>query len=104
MTADLTDAKRAARRAARLARRGCNPALGAKLAAHLLEEMPPPPGVAVSGFWPLEEEVDVRPLLAALHSRGHPVLLPQTPPLGQPLVFRYWHPGIAMIEEPFGTR
>jgi 5-formyltetrahydrofolate cyclo-ligase len=78
--------------------------MGAKLAAHLLDEMPPPPGVAVSGFWPMGEEVDVRPLLAALHGRGHPVLLPQTPPLGQPLVFRHWHPGIAMIEEPFGTR
>ena len=104
MIADLAEAKRAARRAARLARRGCDPALGERLAVHVLERMPPPAGVAVSGYWPMGEEIDVRPLLGALHARGHAVLLPQTPPLGQPLVFRRWHPGVAMVEEPFGTR
>jgi 5-formyltetrahydrofolate cyclo-ligase len=41
--------------------------------------------------------------LDALHGRGHPVALPQTPPRGNPLIFRLWHPGMAMLPEPFGT-
>jgi 5-formyltetrahydrofolate cyclo-ligase len=104
VTADLADAKRVARRAARQARRGCDPARGADLAAQFLATLPPPQGAAVSGYWPMGEEIDIRPLLQALHARGHPVLLPQTPPLGRPLVFRRWHPGIAMVAEPFGTQ
>ncbi len=48
-------------------------------------------------------EIDIRPLLETLHARGHAVVLPQTPPLGQPLSFRRWHPGAAMIPERFGT-
>jgi 5-formyltetrahydrofolate cyclo-ligase len=31
------------------------------------------------------------------------VLLPHTPPLGQPLVFRQWHPGAEMVRERFGS-
>jgi 5-formyltetrahydrofolate cyclo-ligase len=103
VTHDLAEAKRAARRAARAARRGCDPALGAHLAIHLLAGLPPPPGAAIAGFWPMGEEIDIRPLIEALHARGHPILLPQTPPLGQPLVFRRWHPGIALVAEPFGS-
>jgi 5-formyltetrahydrofolate cyclo-ligase len=48
-------------------------------------------------------EIDIRPLLHALHARGHPVLLPETPPLGRPLIFRHWHPEAAMVRERFGT-
>jgi 5-formyltetrahydrofolate cyclo-ligase len=47
--------------------------------------------------------MDLRPLLLALHGRGHPIVLPQTPPRGAPLLFRSWHPGSAMIRERFGT-
>lgn len=49
------------------------------------------------------EEIDIRPLLEALHARGHQVVLPETPPRGNPLIFRYWHPGMAMLRERFGT-
>jgi 5-formyltetrahydrofolate cyclo-ligase len=49
-------------------------------------------------------EIDLRPLWTALHDRGHRVLLPETPPRGAPLVFRRWHPGAAMLPEPFGTQ
>jgi len=48
-------------------------------------------------------ELDIRPLLSALHERGHIVVLPETPPRGQPLVFRRWLPGMAMLVEKFGT-
>jgi 5-formyltetrahydrofolate cyclo-ligase len=73
------------------------------LAAHVLRDLPPPPGAVVAGFWPIGVEIDIRVLLIALHERGHPVLLPETPPRGNPLIFRHWQPGIAMIAERFGT-
>src|ERR1700722_19250943 len=95
--------KREARARALAARAECDPALGADLARHLLAELPPPPGAVVSGFWPMDGEIDIRPLLTALHARGHAVLLPHTPKLGNPLIFRHWHPGAVMIRERFGT-
>ena len=95
--------KIAARERALCARRGCDPAVGGDLARHVLADLPPPPGAAVSGFWPMDGEIDIRPLLTALHQRGHPVLLPQTPSVGNPLIFRHWHPGAMMIRERFGT-
>ena len=100
---DIAELKRAARASGLVRRSGCDPALGAQLARHVLAVMPPPRGAAVSGFWPMSEEIDIRPLLWALHARGHPVLLPETPKRGNPLIFRHWHPGIRMIQERFGT-
>ncbi|MCC6717500.1 MAG: 5-formyltetrahydrofolate cyclo-ligase [Acetobacteraceae bacterium] len=100
---DLPAAKRAARAAALAVRDGCDPALGRLLGEHLLAEMPPPAGAAVAGFWPLGAEINIRPLLATLHARGHQVLLPETPPRGNPLIFRLWQPGMTMLPERFGT-
>jgi 5-formyltetrahydrofolate cyclo-ligase len=100
---DVIEAKRAARVWARGVRAGCDPALGAVLSEHVLRDCPPPPGVVVSGFWPIGSEIDVRPLLLALHERGHPIALPVTPRRGEPLSFRRWHPGGVLQPEPFGT-
>ena len=100
---DLDEAKRQARARAKAAREGYDPSCGTALAAHVLAELPIPPGAAVSGFWPMPGEIDIRPLLVALHERGHPVLLPATPPRGNPLAFRHWQPEAEMIRERFGT-
>lgn len=100
---DLVAAKQAARARAQAARQGCDPALGVDLARHLLAEMPPPAGSVVSGFWPMGDEIDIRPLLEALHARDHRIVLPETPPRGKPLIFRLWHPGMTMVRERFGT-
>lgn len=99
----ISDLKAAARAKALAARAGCDPRLGVALATHVLESGLIPAGVAVSGFWPMDGEIDLRPLLEALHARGHPVLLPQTPPRGNPLIFRHWAPGVEMVRERFGT-
>ena len=101
---DLDDAKRAVRQAA-LARRHGLDAAGRRraLAAHVLRDCPPPPGAVVSGFWPLGEEIDIRPLLHALHERGNRVALPVTPRRGEPLTFRGWQPGDVLVPERFGT-
>jgi 5-formyltetrahydrofolate cyclo-ligase len=104
MTSDLDAAKRAARGAAIERRLGQDPvACGKALAAHVVRECLPPSGAIVSGFWPLTGEIDLRALLHSLHDRGNPIVLPVTPKRGQPLSFRRWRPGDAMIPERFGT-
>jgi 5-formyltetrahydrofolate cyclo-ligase len=102
-SADLIEAKRAAREQALAARAVCDPGCGAALAGHVLREIPPPVGAVVSGFWPMAQEIDIRPLLHALNEQGHAIVLPETPKRGNPLIFRLWHPGDALIPERFGT-
>jgi 5-formyltetrahydrofolate cyclo-ligase len=101
---DLDAAKRAAREAAFARRAGLDAeAAGRLLAGHVLRDCPPPPGAVISGFWPLGGEIDIRPLLSALHERGHRIALPVTPRRGEALTFRGWRPGDAMVPERFGT-
>ena len=99
--AELIEAKRMVRQRMLAAREAWEPACGAALAEHVLREVPPPAGAVVSGFWPMGQEIDIRPLLLALHERGHPIVLPETPKRGNPLIFRLWHPGAAMVRGAF---
>jgi 5-formyltetrahydrofolate cyclo-ligase len=100
----IDDAKRAMR-AERLAARAAHDpkAAGAALTTLVLRDCPPPPGAVVSGFWPLDGEIDIRPLLLALYARCNPIVLPVTPKRGLPLSFRLWQPGDTLIAERFGT-
>jgi 5-formyltetrahydrofolate cyclo-ligase len=101
---DLGAAKRAEREAAFARRLGLDPqAAGSALAHHVLRDCPPPLDAVVSGFWPLGQEIDIRPLLHALHDRGHRVALPVTPRRGAALTFRGWQPGDVLVPERFGT-
>lgn len=101
---DLDEAKRALRARMLALRAGCDPGRsGAALAERVLALCPPPPGAVVSGFWPIGEEIDIRPLLHRLHERGHTVVLPVTPKRGNPLTFRTWRPGDVLQPERFGT-
>jgi 5-formyltetrahydrofolate cyclo-ligase len=105
---DAMDPKRTLRTAMLAARSGCDPALGACLASHvmaggILDRLLSGPRQSIAGFWPMGSEIDIRPLLHALVSRGYPILLPATPPRGQPLTFRRWRPGDAMLPDRFGT-
>jgi len=99
----LAERKSVARRAALVARAGLDPALGAFLALHVLRDWPIAPGVVVAGFWPMGDEIDIRPLLIALHERNHAIALPVTPKRGLPLSFRRWRPGDALLPGPMGT-
>jgi len=101
---ELKAAKQAARDRAKASRQGCDPAWGEDLARHILAECPPPPGAVVAGFLSLPGEIAMMPLLRALHRRGHRLVLPETPPLGRPLVFRAWQPGDPLVKEKFGTQ
>jgi 5-formyltetrahydrofolate cyclo-ligase len=92
-----------ARALALIRRAGQNPALGTQLAAHLLRDAPRPPGAVIAGFHPLPGEIDILPLLHALHDRGHQLALPETPLRGHPLIFRAWTPGAALTPGRFNT-
>jgi 5-formyltetrahydrofolate cyclo-ligase len=59
--------------------------------------------MSAAGFWPIGDEIDLRPLLAALHEDGYNVLLPVTPTVAAALSFRRWTPSTAMAAGPFGT-
>jgi 5-formyltetrahydrofolate cyclo-ligase len=99
----LAGMKAEARKTALARRAGCDPALGALLAEHVLRDAPPPPGATVAGFWPMGPEIDIRPLLLALQGRGHRIALPVTPKRGNPLRFRQWQPGDVLARGPLGT-
>ena len=63
----------------------------------------------ISAYWPIRDEADTRPLLAALAELGVTTALPVTGGRGHPLVFRAWKPGDAQnpgqmaIPEPLST-
>lgn len=99
----LHEMKAELRRTALARRAGLDPALGTRIAGHVLEHAAPPPGAVCALFWPLPDELDTRPLIHALHGRGHAIALPVTPPRGQPLAFRRWRPGDALVRGRFGT-
>ncbi len=61
------------------------------------------PAPAVSGYWPLGGEFDLRPLLTRLCQRGHVCALPVVAARGEALVFRRWQPGDRLAEAGFGT-
>lgn len=100
----LAGLKAEVRRLALARRTACDPALGTRLAEHLLAAAPPPAGAIVAGFWPMGSEIDIRPLLTALANGGHKVALPVTPRRGLPLAFRRWDPALPLAAGPMGTR
>jgi 5-formyltetrahydrofolate cyclo-ligase len=67
-----------------------------------LSAFEPPPGTVVSAFWPMPGELDLRPLLEALHARGCVCALPVVVARDTPLVFRTWEPGAALVTSRFG--
>lgn len=61
-----------------------------------------PAGAAVSGYWPIGDELDPRPLMAALAAAGHRLCLPVVAGRGRPLAFRAWSPGDPLERTGFG--
>jgi 5-formyltetrahydrofolate cyclo-ligase len=96
-------ALRAEARRRRAAAARAAPQAGEALARRVLEAVPPPPGAAVSAYWPMGDELDCRTLLAALRERGHVIGLPIIVRKGEPLRFRAWQAGVALVPGGFGT-
>ena len=66
-------------------------------------ERPVKTPAVVSGFWPMAEELDIRPLMIELHNQGCQLALPVVVAKRQPLVFRAWRPGDPLEAGVFGT-
>jgi 5-formyltetrahydrofolate cyclo-ligase len=73
------------------------------LLATLRRERPIDTPVVVSGFWPIKEEIDIRPLMIELSNEGCQLALPVVQGKGKPLIFRAWRPGDPLEAGVFGT-
>jgi 5-formyltetrahydrofolate cyclo-ligase len=63
------------------------------------------PGLATATLafcWPVRGEYDARGLLETLRAAGAVTALPVVVAPRQPLVFREWHPGVALASGPLG--
>ncbi|MBF9234814.1 5-formyltetrahydrofolate cyclo-ligase [Microvirga alba] len=67
------------------------------LGFHNLENVTP-----VGGYWPIRSEVDPRPLMEALVSRGQNVALSQV--IHPHMTFRLWQPGDVLVPGGFGVQ
>mgnify|MGYP002635712266 CR=1 FL=1 len=98
--------KRVLRKAARARRRellSADPGLHAAVARAFLAAIPLRPGAVIGAYFALPGELDPAPLLADLARRGHPLALPAVVKRGQPLAFRAWAPGDALVKSGFSV-
>jgi 5-formyltetrahydrofolate cyclo-ligase len=78
-------------------------AAAAGLLATLRREVPFETPAVVSGFWPIKDEIDIRPLMIELFNMGCQLALPVVQGRGKPLLFRAWRPGDPLEAGVFGT-
>lgn len=99
--------KRALRRELRARRAAMDPAARAEAsraaAWAALSGLPWRERPRVTLSWPLEGEIDTRPLLHALHWLGAVPLLPRMAGKGLPLSFHPWTPDLALEPGPMGV-
>ncbi|WP_373506188.1 5-formyltetrahydrofolate cyclo-ligase [Aestuariivirga sp.] len=98
---DIAEIKRKARSAASKRRAEAHEALkdsaGIALAERGLPQGLPFASRIVSGFIPYKSEINTVPLMNALRRQGWETCLPVVIEQGQPLVFRAWKPGDALV-------
>ena len=101
------ESKRALRAAMLARRQGLGEGERQAAAEALLEcfrlERPIELPAIVSGFWPIKDEIDIRPLMTHLHGEGCRLALPVVHGRGQRLSFRTWRPGDPLEAGVFGT-
>jgi 5-formyltetrahydrofolate cyclo-ligase len=73
-----------------------------RIDAHLERSFPGLAAATVAFCWPMRGEYDARPLTEKLRERGAVTALPVVVAPRQPLVFRAWHPGVALAAGPLG--
>lgn len=99
---DLLRSQARARRAAVTPASGLEAA--GQIAAHFQATFKLAKGAIVAGYWPMDNEADVRPLLETLHGQGCRLCLPAVIEASKPLVFREWAPGEPLVGGAHGTR
>jgi len=77
---------------------------GRRLAAHGLDFLSPRPGLTVSGFAAIRDEIDPSHLLDWLQREGYRLAMPVMEGRGKPLVMRAWAPGDEMATVQWGIR
>lgn len=75
---------------------------GQLLCNSFIDRCPLPAGVTVAGYWPVGNEIDVRPLMNYLSDHGHPMAMPVVMNRSQPMRFRRWSPSVQMVPGRFG--
>ncbi|WP_292881674.1 5-formyltetrahydrofolate cyclo-ligase [Nisaea sp.] len=60
------------------------------------------PASIVAAYWPFRSEIDPRPLMLALHAKGHRIVLPVVVRKAAPLAFRLWGPGAHLVKHGLG--
>lgn len=99
---------RTAAQAARATAAAQNPGAGERLAEAFLSVAPrmhfPTAPASVSAFWPMGDEIDVRPLIHRLADAGYRVGLPVMEGRDKPLRFRRWRSDMDLVDGGFGTR
>ncbi|MBK9079344.1 MAG: 5-formyltetrahydrofolate cyclo-ligase [Hyphomicrobium sp.] len=73
-----------------------------RLAAHGLDFLKVSPGMIVSGFAAIRDEINPADLMLWLHAEGCRLALPVMVGKGKPLVMRAWTPGDAMDAAAWG--
>lgn len=102
-SSDAAPAKRALRREVLKNRSAPLPSINRKIVSTLADRVFQTGLLKVACVWPLPGEVDLRSLCRVLERMGRAVYLPETPPKGSALQFRYWTSRTRMREGRFGT-
>ncbi|MEM7443870.1 MAG: 5-formyltetrahydrofolate cyclo-ligase [Pseudomonadota bacterium] len=99
--------KRQRRRQARIIRQklfeSSGPAAAEALAEQFLASILIVPDMTVSGYWPMGNEIDVRPLCLRLRESGVVTALPVVIDRHRPLIFRAWDDTTELADGPYGT-
>lgn len=93
---DQSEQKRQLRQKMSLLRKALPPL---QFAPSLLNKLPPfQTSQIVAGYWPMAQEIDVRPFLFAALAQGKKCTLPVVVQQNAPLIFRQWQSGDALEE------
>ena len=69
-----------------------------------MSEIPTPPDAVVALYFPINDELDTEPLAAALVEQGTGIALPVTMGKKNPLIFRRYAPGDALVTGAYGEQ
>lgn len=72
-------------------------AQAARVMALLVDEIGPPEGRTIAGYWPIRGEMDLRPFLSDLSEHGAQLALPVVIAREAPVEFHRWQPGAEMV-------
>ena len=75
-----------------------------RLADFFLGHVSPCPNSRIAGYWPIDSEIDVLPLLGRLHQLRYDLCLPVVVDRRRTLSFRSWRPSDPLEAAAFGTR